>query len=117
MVATVTEEPRMVITWRGREVVNLSRRFIDTNGAHQEAAVKVTLPSEKPVTEGVTDVKERWLQNLSDLNVCSQKGLVEMFDSTIGAGSGIETHPSGSAASELVMSTAFVMRIQRPPVA
>ena len=87
VVATVTEEPRMVITWRGKEVVNISRRFIDTNGAHQEAAVKVTLPSEKPVTEGVTDVKERWLQNLSDLNVCSQKGLVEMFDSTIGAGS------------------------------
>ena len=87
VVATVTEEPRMVITWRGKEVVNLSRRFIDTNGAHQAAAVKVEQPLEKPASEGVEDVKGRWLQNLSDLNVCSQKGLVEMFDSTIGAGS------------------------------
>ncbi len=88
VVATVTEEPRMVITWRGKEVVNLSRRFIDTNGAHQEAAVKVALPQETYPTEATTaSVKERWLQNLSDLNVCSQKGLVEMFDSTIGAGS------------------------------
>lgn len=87
-VATVTEEPRMVITWRGKEVVNLSRRFIDTNGAHQQAAVKVALPQETYATEATTaSVKERWLQNLSDLNVCSQKGLVEMFDSTIGAGS------------------------------
>lgn len=88
VVATVTEEPRMVITWRGKEVVNLSRRFIDTNGAHQQAAVKVALPQETYATEAATtSVKERWLQNLSDLNVCSQKGLVEMFDSTIGAGS------------------------------
>jgi phosphoribosylformylglycinamidine synthase len=88
VVATVTEEPRMVITWRGKEVVNLSRRFIDTNGAHQEAAVKVALPDETPTSQATTTaVKERWLQNLSDLNVCSQKGLVEMFDSTIGAGS------------------------------
>ncbi len=88
VVATVTEEPRMVITWRGKEVVNLSRRFIDTNGAHQETAVRVKLPENNqnnPTTSA--DVKERWLQNLSDLNVCSQKGLVEMFDSTVGAGS------------------------------
>ena len=89
VVATVTEEPRMVITWRGKEVVNLSRRFIDTNGAHQETAVKVALPGEKDGAkpEGEGTVKDRWLKNLSDLNVCSQKGLVEMFDSTIGAGS------------------------------
>ena len=89
VVATVTEEPRMVITWRGKEVVNLSRRFIDTNGAHQETTVKVALPDEKAEAkpEGEGTVKERWLKNLSDLNVCSQKGLVEMFDSTIGAGS------------------------------
>ncbi|MBR3413996.1 MAG: phosphoribosylformylglycinamidine synthase [Bacteroidales bacterium] len=87
VVATVTEEPRMVITWRGKEVVNLSRRFIDTNGAHQETAVKVSLPGEKDQSKSEGTVKERWLKNLSDLNVCSQKGLVEMFDSTIGAGS------------------------------
>ena len=90
VVATVTEEPRMVISWRGKEVVNLSRRFIDTNGAHQETTVRVEMPAEAcghqtAVVGG--EVKERWLKNLADLNVCSQKGLVEMFDSTIGAGS------------------------------
>ena len=89
VVATVTAEPRMVITWRGKEVVNLSRRFIDTNGAHQEAAVSVQLPEEKSsvAEDASSSIKERWLHNLADLNVCSQKGLVEMFDSTIGAGS------------------------------
>ena len=88
VVATVTEEPRMVISWRGKEVVNLSRRFIDTNGAHQETTVSVAMPqkveSEKRKEESA---KELWLKTLADLNVCSQKGLVEMFDSSIGAGS------------------------------
>ena len=92
VVATVTEEPRMVISWRGKEIVNLSRRFIDTNGAHQETEVKVAMPTEKGdaatgATKDQESVKERWLENLSNLNVCSQKGLVEMFDSTVGAGS------------------------------
>ena len=92
VVATVTEEPRMVISWRGKEIVNLSRRFIDTNGAHQETQVSVAMPSAKETADtGATapseSIKERWLKNLSNLNVCSQKGLVEMFDSTIGAGS------------------------------
>ena len=89
VVATVTEEPRMVINWRGKEIVNLSRRFIDTNGAHQETTVSVTMPkepikSDKPID---TDIKSLWLNALANLNVCSQKGLVEMFDSSIGAGS------------------------------
>ena len=90
VVATVTESPRMVISWRGKEIVNLSRRFIDTNGAHQETKVSVEMPAEGKATcctEPMGSVKERWLKNLSDLNVCSQKGMVEMFDSTIGAGS------------------------------
>ena len=90
VVARVTEEPRMVISWRGKEIVNLSRRFIDTNGAHQEAMVSVAMPEgECPqcATASQASVTERWLKNLADLNVCSQKGLVEMFDSTIGAGS------------------------------
>ena len=90
VVATVTEEPRMVISWRGKEVVNLSRRFIDTNGAHQETKVSVSMPEEcgeKASEAASQNVKDRWLKNLADLNVCSQKGLVEMFDSTIGAGS------------------------------
>ena len=88
VVATVTEEPRMVINWRGKEIVNLSRRFIDTNGAHQETTVSVAMPQKEEsgkMNEG--SVKNLWLSTLSDLNVCSQKGLVEMFDSSIGAGS------------------------------
>ena len=86
VVATVTEEPRMVINWRGKEIVNLSRRFIDTNGAHQETTVSVAMPQK--VESGkmkVESEKDLWLKTLADLNVCSQKGLVEMFDSSIGA--------------------------------
>lgn len=88
VVATVTAEPRMVINWRGKEIVNLSRRFIDTNGAHQETTVSVHMPKqeETPVAE-TSDIKQVWLSTMADLNVCSQKGLVEMFDSSIGAGS------------------------------
>ena len=89
VVATVTKEPRMVISWRGKEIVNLSRRFIDTNGAHQETTVSVSMPSQaRPASQASpASLKELWLNTLSDLNVCSQKGLVEMFDSSIGAGS------------------------------
>ncbi|MBP5326943.1 MAG: phosphoribosylformylglycinamidine synthase [Bacteroidales bacterium] len=89
VVATVTEEPRMVINWRGKEIVNLSRRFIDTNGAHQETTVSVSMPGKtnNNCQDCTTDTKNLWLKTLSDLNVCSQKGLVEMFDSSIGAGS------------------------------
>ena len=88
VVATVTEEPRMVINWRGKEIVNLSRRFIDTNGAHQETTVSVSMP-EKGLknSKDFKNIKDLWLKTIADLNVCSQKGLVEMFDSSIGAGS------------------------------
>ncbi len=88
VVATVTKDPRMVINWRGKEIVNLSRRFIDTNGAHQETSVSVSMPTEpiKPI-QPTKPIKDLWLKTLADLNVCSQKGLVEMFDSSIGAGS------------------------------
>ena len=87
VVATVTEEPRMVISWRGKEVVNLSRRFIDTNGAHQETTVSVAMPNPTSPTgqTNPTNLKSLWLSTLADLNICSQKGLVEMFDSSIGA--------------------------------
>ena len=89
VVATVTEDPRLVISWRGKEIVNISRAFLDTNGAHQETDVVVPMPSkEESVMDSsvaVTDVKAKWLDTLKDLNVCSQKGLVEMFDSSIGA--------------------------------
>lgn len=89
-VAVVTEEPRLVMSWRGKTIVDISRGFLDTNGAHQEASVIVEVPSKEGSTFGkkeVKDVKSTWLNLLSGLNVCSQKGLVEMFDGSIGAGS------------------------------
>ena len=98
-VEVVTEEPRLVLEWRGKEIVNISRAFLDTNGAHQETAVTVEMPDEKEKffgkkeLSGVADalaagnVKKAWMTMLADLNVCSQKGLVEMFDGSIGAGS------------------------------
>ena len=89
-VAVVTEEPRLVLTWRDKEIVNISRAFLDTNGAHQETTVTVEMPSETDkyfVRNEVGDVKAKWLETLADLNCCSQKGLVEMFDGSIGAGS------------------------------
>ena len=89
VVATVTADPRMVISWRGKEIVNLSRRFIDTNGAHQETTVSVSMPSSNTQNTQSTpnNLKDLWINTLADLNVCSQQGLIEMFDSSIGAGS------------------------------
>ncbi len=99
-VAVVTESPRLVLSWRGKDIVNISRAFLDTNGAHQETKVLVDIPEkkgdevldDKSFTECEeknieADVKAKWLKTLNDLNVCSQKGLVERFDSSIGAGS------------------------------
>ena len=90
-VAVVTEEPNLVLCWRGKKIVDLSRAFLDTNGAHQETDVHVEIPSKKdsPLQDGgmVRDIRKAWLERVRDLNACSQKGLVEMFDSSIGAGS------------------------------
>ena len=89
-VAVVTKEPRLVLEWRGKDIVNISRAFLDTNGAHQETSVLVDIPDEKDnylEKVSVEDVKTKWLNTLSDLNECSQKGLVERFDGSIGAGS------------------------------
>lgn len=89
-VATVTEEPRLVLEWRGKEIVNISRAFLDTNGAHQETSVLVDIPSKEDSylkSSKIEDVRGKWLKVLSDLNECSQKGLVERFDGSIGAGS------------------------------
>lgn len=94
-VAVVTEEPRLVLSWREKEIVNISRAFLDTNGAHQETAVTVEIPDRAGslfVREEVKDVKEKWIATLKDLNVCSQKGLVERFDGSIGAGSVFMPH-------------------------
>ncbi len=98
-VAVVTDEPRLVLNWRGKKIVDIKRSFLDTNGAHQETKVKVEIPTkddnyfnavactdaEKALL--AKDIKTAWLAEMKDLNVCSQKGLVEMFDSSIGAGS------------------------------
>jgi len=98
-VAVVTKEPRLVLEWRGKKIVDLSRAFLDTNGAHQECKVRVEIPNEEdnPLGEVASDevagaledkdIRKAWLKTLSDLNVCSQKGLVEMFDASIGAAS------------------------------
>ena len=88
-VAVVTETPRLVLSWRGKEIVNISRAFLDTNGAHQETDVTVTMPSKAEnymeKVEVKDNFKDTFTDTLKDLNVCSKKGLVEMFDSSIGA--------------------------------
>ncbi|QNM06466.1 phosphoribosylformylglycinamidine synthase [Qiania dongpingensis] len=89
-VAEVTKSPRLKMSWRGETIVDISRAFLDTNGAHQETDVEVKIPARagNPFDKKEAgDVKAKWLDMLKDLNVCSQKGLVEMFDSSIGAGS------------------------------
>ena len=94
-VAVVTEEPRLVLIWRGKEIVNISRAFLNTNGAHQETGVEVEMPERSGSLFNrmeIGDVREKWLSTLADLNVCSQKGLVEMFDGSIGAGSVFMPH-------------------------
>ena len=89
VVATVTEDPRLVITWKDDEIVNLSRMFLNTNGAHQEAEATVETDFAKVENNSFNElapeeIKEKWLSVLEDLNVASQKGLSEMFDSSVG---------------------------------
>ena len=114
-VAEVTKEPRLVLAWRDKVIVDLSRAFLDTNGAHQETDVVVTMPDEKAnyfeEKKDTKDIKKAWLDTLSDLNVCSQKGLVEMFDSSIGAasvympyGGKYQLTPTQSMVAKLPMS-------------
>ena len=91
VVAEVTKEPRLVMEWRGKEIVNISRAFIDTNGARSEAKARVKAPAPDRFYENHSrefegkSLKEAWLSVLSDLNACGKKGLVERFDSSIGA--------------------------------
>jgi len=103
LVATVSANPRLKMLWRGQAIVDVSRAFLDTNGVQQKTKVQVNLPNADKnyfkrlpeaveqklavVTEGISMIKEAWLANLADLNVCSQKGLVERFDSSIGMSS------------------------------
>ena len=105
VVATVTKEPRLVMKWRGKAIVDISRAFLNTNGAHQETDVKVLVPSQddnyfqRIASKGVAEQLDKLsngvdtdvvfegalLASVSDLNSCSQKGLVERFDASIGA--------------------------------
>lgn len=95
VVARVTSDRRLKMSWRNRLIVDISRDFLDTNGIKQKISVKVGSPEEgqnffrripAALNREPADLKQAWLHNLTDLNVCSQKGLVERFDSTIGAG-------------------------------
>ncbi|MHB8126077.1 MAG: phosphoribosylformylglycinamidine synthase [Desulfitobacteriaceae bacterium] len=95
VVARVTSDRRLKMSWRERVLVDISRDFLDTNGIKQKTSVKVGAPDKSrnyfqqispTVAKKLTDLSQAWLTNLADLNVCSQKGLVERFDSTIGAG-------------------------------
>jgi phosphoribosylformylglycinamidine synthase len=94
IVAKVTSNRRLKMVWRGKTIVDLSRDFIDSNGVRQETAVAVSAPEKEKnyfktniaKCKGCTGIEDSWIAVMSDLNVCSQKGLVERFDSTIGAG-------------------------------
>ena len=89
-VAVVKADKRLTLKWRGKNIVDIKREFLDTNGAHQETDVYVEMPKQENnffKAKAVEDVKTTWMNTLADLNVCSQKGLVEMFDGSIGAGS------------------------------
>ena len=85
VVAKVTDNERLRMYWRGTKIVDIKRSFLDTNGATQKTDIKVVAPKEYPYAVGDVNVKEKWMENLHKLNVASQRGLVERFDSTIGA--------------------------------
>ncbi|MEL7646524.1 MAG: phosphoribosylformylglycinamidine synthase [Sedimentibacter sp.] len=85
VVAEVTDNRRLRMTWRGKDVLNISRDFLDTNGVKQKVDAFVKEPESVFTSAGAAGTKEDWLENLKDLNVASQKGLVERFDSTVGA--------------------------------
>ena len=88
VVAEITKEARVKMYWRGKLIVDISREFLDTNGTVKEAQISVSKPNyEKSyfTKKESKNIEKSWKDILSDLNVCSQKGLVERFDSTIGA--------------------------------
>lgn len=99
-VAIITDTGRLRMTWRGKRIVDISRRFLDTNGVTQHININVASPACLKLMPGELspdnskneelspslDLKEKWIENLQNLNICSQKGLVERFDSTVGAG-------------------------------
>ena len=87
-VAVVTAEPRLIMHWRGKNIVSIKRSFLQTNGVQQHADALIEKPADAAYFAGTVkkgDIKDTWINTLKDLNVCSQKGLAEQFDSTIGA--------------------------------
>jgi len=94
VVAKVTSDNRLKMRWKGKIILNISREFLNTNGVKQKVQVFIKEPTDKSyferlpntIIENKTDIKKAWTQNLKTLNVACQKGLVERFDSTIGAG-------------------------------
>ena len=89
VVAEVTNNDRMVMTWRGQKILELDRSFIDSNGAPQYARAVIGAPDENrsPFAEKAPeDAGKAWRDMLADLNICSQRGLAERFDASIGAG-------------------------------
>jgi phosphoribosylformylglycinamidine synthase len=85
LVADVVEEPRLKMNWNGKTIVDLSRDFLNSNGAAKYTEIFVEEPSDETPAE-IKDCADSWTELMSNLNVCSQKGLIEKFDSTIGAG-------------------------------
>ena len=86
LVAVVTEDPRLEMNWNGNTIVSLSREFLNSNGAEKHTDINIAKPIFAPCAE-TEDSADRWSSMISNLNICSQKGLIERFDSTIGAGS------------------------------
>jgi phosphoribosylformylglycinamidine synthase len=123
-VADVTKEPRLVLVWRGKEIVNIKREFLDTNGAHQETDVEVESPTKaenyfekianKKVDKALAanDIKTAVIDSVADLNTCSQKGLVEMFDSSIGAGTVLMPYGGKNQLTEIQTMVAKVPVMQ-----
>ena len=88
VVAKVVEEPRVKMYWRNKVIVDLSREFLNTNGDVKNANAKITKPLDVEnyfASREVSDIEKTWKETITDLNCCSQRGLVERFDSTIGA--------------------------------
>ncbi|APQ74289.1 phosphoribosylformylglycinamidine synthase [Clostridium botulinum] len=91
VVAQVKEEKRLKMLWKDSIIVDLDREFLNTNGVVQKTKAYINTPEKESYFQEITigskeNIKDKWIENIKDLNVCSQKGLVEMFDSTVGAG-------------------------------
>ncbi|MBN3347840.1 phosphoribosylformylglycinamidine synthase [Clostridium botulinum] len=91
VVAEVKEEKRLKMLWKDSIIVDLDREFLNTNGVVQKTKAYISTPEKESYFQEITigskeNIKDKWIENIKDLNVCSQKGLVEMFDSTVGAG-------------------------------